>query len=318
MTILNRVRILLKDAEDTENTGGGSAAAPGSMEIDVAEPDAEADEDDDESASPARESGTERTPRQERRARRPRQDYRALEEQARQANERAQRLEQEIARIGGFLQAQQQPQQHDPMQQLNQELEQLNQEQRDIFEQARSGASLTAEQYDRLNRKSTEIERKKSRVMYQMNDLEMRGSRPDPRHQTQEQVFQAQLDREFPDFVGKPREGQLGVAIFRQLVLEGKPNNWDTLHEAAEEARRRLGWPTRSARPVSAAPTQQERQRLIADPKGGGGGGGEKPTKVRLTKEQLSMAEAWNPTLAKQNPTACYQKWWNEIGKKHA
>lgn len=310
------------DDEFEEERSSKDQAPPGSMEIDLEPEAADDDDDDDDEPAPPRQGQQpegDATPRKQKRAERAK-GYKALEERTKAAEERSQRLEVQLGQLSGFVQAQARPQQGtDPAQALQTELDQINEEQALLYRQAQQlGDKLTSEDYARVQKKANELEVKKHRAMSRMVAAENQAPPGQAQQYIQQQVFQQQLNQRYPDFLQDQRAAQLGWTIARQMVLEGRPESWETLDAAAEEARRRLGWQSRGG--TGPAPTRSEQRKLEGSPKGGNGSGGaaDQPRKIRLSKDQISMVERWNPSLFRADEKKACQKWWNEIGKKYA
>lgn len=302
--------------DDFEEDRSKEPAPPGSMDIELEPETPDDDEDDEDEPAPARQQDGDTTPRKAKRAARAK-GYKDLEERARSADERAQRLEMQLQQLTGYVQGAVRPQQSDPVQALQAELDKVNEDQAALYRQAQLlGDKLTTEEYAKVQKKANELEVQKHRVMNRMVQAETQAQPGQAQQYIQQTVFQQQLEQRYPDLVNTTA-GRWGMQRYQQLLLEGRQPGWETLDAAAEDARKQYGMATKSRQP---APTRAEQRQLEGSPKGGSGSGGasDQPRKIRLSKDQIAMVQAWNPGLFKQDEKKACQKWWNEIGKKHA
>jgi hypothetical protein len=307
----------LGDDDLEEEKVSKEPATPGSLEIELDDPDKPDDDDDADEPEPQQtQTPEQRLSSRERRQRRG-QAHKELEERTRAAEERAQRLEAQISELRGYVAgAVKPPQESNPAEALQKELEQINEEQALVYRQAQQlGEKLTAEDYAKINKKANELELKKHRVMSRLVQAETQTRPGQAQEYIQQQVFQQQLNVRFPDLVNT-HAGQWGMQRYQQLLLEGKPAGWDTLEQAAEDARKQYGMPSRRQAP----PTQQEKSKLVGTSKGGNGAGvaTDKPRTIRLSKDQLRMVQAWNPSLYAKDEKKAARQWWDQIGSKHA
>lgn len=320
----------IQDNEERVEQGGGAPPpSPGSMEIELENEDDEEGGDGEEEAEgddaeeePSRAQPVEQGRRKQKRRER-NQGYKQLEEQLARERESRLQMERHMAQLTGFVQAQHRPQdQQDPTAAIQGELDTVFEEQQQIYQQATAaGSNLTTEQYKNLQKRANQLEVKKFGLMRRLDEVQSSRHAPDQGAVIQQQVMQAQLNSRFPDFVGpqRQREAQYGWMVAQQMALEaGTPLSWEILEEAAERTRQKFGMP--SKRGAAPPPTRTEQRRLEGSPSGdrGGGGGGTKSSTVRLSKEQIAMAKAAFPDLARKDLKKACQKWWTDFGKKHS
>lgn len=277
----------------------------------VVEPEpAEPDDDDDDEPEP--EAG--RPPRRERRRQRS-ANYNELKEKSERLERELQATREAQAHMQGLLQANlQRPQQQQGPHPLEQDIENILREQ-DEFYQGYTAAlpKMSEAQREQALRRARELEVKKGVAMARLANAQMGiGQAPQPQ-QIRAMAFQEQLNMRYSDIAADPKAAELGGHIARAMFAEGKPQTWETLDEAAEETRRRLGW--KSTR-VAPKPTPQTQQKFTGVSKGPGAGGSTQEARpTRISKKQAQMAEAAYPDLP---PAKAHQKWWNEVGKKYA
>lgn len=126
-----------------------------------------------------------------------------------------------------------------------------------------------------------------------------------------QQVIQEQLHREHGDvYAAGPRAVQFSRGEFQKLLAMGEPDSAATVKKAMDA--------TRVAFNIgrSTAPTESQRARFVAPPRGGNGGGGgsEGPTSIKMTKEFRGMADAAYPEI--KDDKERYRKWANGPGRE--
>lgn len=295
-------------ATENEDLSTNDEDILGTVEVQPEPPPADDDDDDDEGSAP--EAG--RPPRKERRA------ARAAAHRELQENQR--RLEQQLndervarARMEAMLEQnlRQQPQGPHP---LEVERDRVMRQQEEHFNNfANNVAKMSPEERNQATQRARELEQEKHDVMFRLAALRSGMGQQQNPQMAQQQALRAALDARYPDIAANQKAAMLGRSIWQQLLIEGKPDNWDTADEAAELTRQRLKMQSRATAP---RPTEQQKSKFVAAPKGpAGGGGGAESGPIRISKAQATMAENAYPNL----PAAkAHQKWWNLHGKKHA
>ncbi len=277
------------------------------VEPEPAEPD---DDDDDEGTS----EPEQRPSRRERRRQRA-SGYNELKE----TNERLARELQETRlaqqRMQGMLEANlYRPQQQQGPHPLEQAVDEVLREQDEFYQSYSANLpKMTEVQREQAQARARELEKKKMAAVVRLENARMGVSQGPQPQQIRQMAFQEQLNMRYSDIAADTKASEIGGHIARRMFAEGKPQTWETLDEAAEETRRVMGWQSKTRAPK---PTPRDQQRFTGTPKGPSGGGGTKEAgPIRISKKQAQMAENANPHLPA--PKA-HQKWWNEVGKKHA
>lgn len=272
----------------------------------------EGDDDDDDSGSAPAADLAPRPSRKERRAARA-GNFNELKETNERLARELQETRQAQARMEGMLQANlQRPQQQGPHP-IDQELDRVFEEQDQFYQNYSANVGkMSPEERSTAVKRARDLEIRKGELLAQRSMLRAGvGRAPDP-NQIRQMAFQEQLNMRYADIAADPKATELGGHIARAMFAEGKPQTWETLDEAAEETRRRLGM--KSTR-VAPKPTPRQQAPFVGTPKGPATGGGTSSGPVRITKKQAQMAESAYPSL----PAAkAHQKWWNEVGKKYA
>lgn len=281
----------------------------GTIEVEPEPPPAEADEDDDDDAQAAP-AGNARQRKRERGV-----AHRELQARTERMETQLQEERLARARMEGLLQEnirRQQPQGPHP---LEQQVDEIMRQQEEHFTNfANNAAKMSEAERNAAQERARKLEKDKSLALARLNAAQLGLGQQQHPQQAQQQALRAALDQRYPDIAANDRAAQLGRVIWQQLLIEGKPDNWDTADEAAELTRQRLGMASARQAP---RPTAAQRNKFVAAPKGpavGGGNGGESGP-IRITKAQAQMAENAYPTLSSNK---AHQKWWNLHGKKHA
>lgn len=281
------------------------------VEPEPVEPDTDDDDDDADPAPPSPETG--RPSRQERRRQRA-GNYNELKETTARLEAALQQEREARARMEGLMQANlQQPRQQQGPHPAEQAVRDAMREQDEFYKSFTAQLpNMSEAQKQQAGERAQELEVKKGLAMTRLALAQQGiGRGPDPQ-QIRQLAFQEQLNQTFPDIAADPKAMELGGHIARAMFAEGKPQTWETLHEAAEETRRRLGMKSTRQPPK---PTERQQARFTGASKGPTGGATAEAKPLRITKKQAQMAENAYPNLP---PGKAHQKWWNEVGKKYA
>lgn len=168
---------------------------------------------------------------------------------------------------------------------------------------------------DAIQKEGFDLRKKFSSNEYRRNLRDHGGGQQSgmtPR-QVEAQVAQARMRDEHGDVLGRKDAALYFQGAFQQLMATGKPDDWNTIAEAAEAARKHFRMPSKVKRP---APTPQQQQRLAAVPRGAGPRAEEPAQRrtIKMTKENKRMADEAFPHIKDQAKR--HQKWANEVGPK--
>lgn len=273
----------------------------------------------DEEEEEEEEAHVARPDRQQRRSNR----FKEMTERARLADERAEKLERDLAEArqnqarfeGQFQQAMQQVArpvgqgpQVDPMrakwEDLNEQIGMYEQEHLRLI----NAKQMTPEEDRRLRSKVSDLAFQREQLNTQIA-LRGAGYRPPDPMAAQRAAFHAQHS----DVMGDNNRRMWSEAKYNQLVAEGKPTGMATANEAVEETRRHFK--------LGKYQNQQQSRRdspMRAKTQGAAGRSGtredggkpEKPNVVRMTKSDMKMARARFPKL---DPNDAYKKFAKEV-----
>lgn len=282
------------------------------VEPEPVEPDDD-DPDGGEGSPEAEERPEQRPSRTERRNQRA-GNYKELKETTARLEQALQQEREARARMEGLMQANMRPpqQQQGPHPAVLEVREAMREQ--DEFYKAFTAQlpTMTEAQKEQAAQRAQDLEVKKGLAMTRLALAQQGiGQAPQPQ-QIRQMAFQEQLNMRYADIAADPKATELGGHIARAMFAEGKPQTWETLDEAAEETRRRLGMKSTKVAPK---PTERQQSRFVGAPKGPAAGGPAEAKPLRITKKQAQMAENAYPSLP---PGKAHQKWWNEVGKKYA
>lgn len=274
-------------------------------EIDVSPPETSDDDDDEEGGLEASDPEQERkaATRRERRRNRLKEMENAANERIRAAEERAQRAELAAAHAQGLRDAdirRQQQEQDDPDEAEIKRARARKEELSTLYnalppdQQAARFAELQAE-INKENEK--EIEAVQNRNLRKQGI----GRGPDPRAVYRQQV----LEEIAGDILRAPvHVQQWGLACVQQLIMEGYPDNKETASLAAERTRKQFGMQSRV--PSANHRPSPSKSTMTTINSNGSGGGAPERSKVKITPEFRSMAQARFPKLS---PEEAVKKW---------
>lgn len=221
---------------------------------------------------------------------------------AREAQERADRLEQQV---GGFI-SQSRTQQEDPLKEYEDRLEQNSKEQGDLYDLYMSkGDKLTDGDREEYARRARKLRDDHAQIIYEKNERRKQLSTP-PTNPVVEGI--------------KRRHGDLLDDEQARAVYFGNYSRWRGMNptaketpaifdKLADETRRDLGW-------ERSEPTAGDRARRSASSRagaGGGGGGGGKGRGIVMDATRKAMADAAYPHI--KDPMKRYQHYVNQLAR---
>lgn len=280
------------------------------------EPDErEEDDDDDDGGDEGPPAAQQQRPSKRRRS----EQYRQTQETAARVPELERQLQetrQAMAQMQGMFQMDMHQRQHgtNPHKELEDRVQAAYDEQNRHYEQFMArAAKMTPEERDKEARRAMELDRKKAEAQFDLVSAQRGIGRAPSAQEMEQRAFQAQLNARYPDLVNT-RAGQAGMLILQQKLLQGKPFTWETLDEAADEARGQFGMQRPGKAP---APTRETRAKYEGLPRGGAPSQGQRSAApIKITKNQDKMVAAMYPDLYAENANKARQKWWNNFGKK--
>lgn len=307
------------DDDDTQDAKAADKAAVESVKEKVAQRAADKPADDEplevdlDSAEeeltpePVRESRSEKRQNRYRAAQEART---AAEKRAEEAERRESQTREMLLNIQRQMQQPQQPQQQKP-DPLDEELNSVFKEQDLLFRDYNArAAQMTAAEHEEYANKVRALQR---RLLVTGARLGMReegiNRQPDPR-QLHAMMVAQRLKDDHDDLMSDQQRQMHFDGVWRQLRAEGKPDNWNTINEAAEISRRRFGLPSKNKQ----APSDSYKRKLSGATRGGGAGAGDSPRVVTMNKQHRAMADASYRHI--KDPTERYKRWAAGPGKK--
>jgi hypothetical protein len=274
------------------------------------EPDTDEDDDDD--------AGQPEAPPENAKARKRQRgsNYRELTETTKRLEQQLQEERTARARMEGLMQAslQQPRQQQTGPHPIDQELDRVFEEQDSFYKLLTSRTDkLSPQEQTEATRRARELEIRKGELLAARANLRMGVGRAQSPQEVQQQAFQAQLQMRYPDIAAHAQASEYGGHLARaKIAAKGGVVTWDLLDEAAEETRKQFGMTSAHKPPP---PTKETKAKYVGTSKGAGSNGNGENKPIRIDKKQAQMAENAYPHLPAGK---AHQKWWNEVGKKHA
>jgi hypothetical protein len=241
-----------------------------------------------------------------------RERYRKIQEereQFRTEREQAQRerdqLRMEAQQMRQMLERfQPQPPQEDPLAEPREAVMKLFEEQELMYrDYSQRLPQMTEQEKAEYNKKFREMQ---LQMLIQGGELAVRkrGLHQAPsQEQIRSQVIQERLLHEHGDVMLDEQKRQYCTGVWTMLRAKGKPDDWNTINEAAETTRKAYGLPTRAPRP---APSDGYKRKLMGMGRGGASSG-EEPRTVTMTGLHKQMANAAFKHI--KDPNERYKRW---------
>jgi hypothetical protein len=279
-------------------------------EIDVDEAREDLEERAADSATPEPERAT-RLERRRNRYREQQESRAAAERERDDAKREASQTREMLLNLQRQLMSQQQPQQaqqpkSDP---LDDELAGAFREQDMLYrEYNQRQASLSAAEHEEFARKVRDLQKK---IVITGGRIALRdqGGGVDMR-QIEAMMTAKRMREDHGDVISDENRRMYMDGVWRQLRASGRPDDWDTLNDAAEQTRKRFGLPSKSKH----APSEGYKRKLSGVSRGAGAGGSSEPRVVTMTKEFRQMADASYRHI--KDPAERYKRWATGPGRK--
>lgn len=281
----------------------------------LASPD-EPVEIDVEAAEEELEGKVETAATRESRAERRRNRYREAQERESAANKRAEDAERRYGEMQQMLQqhlravAPQQPQapKEEP---LAAELKSLFKEQDLLYRDYNANRErLTAAEHEDFARKGRELQERMLDISTKKTLKEMGIGRAPDEKQVRAAIFKQEMEVKHGDVMGDERKRMYADGVWRQLIAEGRQDDWDTMDECMERTRRKFGMPSKTRR----APSESYKSKLTGAGRGAGASGADKSQVVTMGKEYQIMADEAYRHIKDKNER--YKRWAAGPGKR--
>lgn len=249
--------------------------------------------------------------------------FREVVEKADQAEQRAQRLEQELAQVKNYVVQlpqhlqqqqfqQQQQQQADPLElslhSLRDQRRTLEMEyEREVERYTRNRQQMPRAEYEKFVERAEKLDEERVALIAERR---VASRQPDPNQQALE-AHRRILAAENSDVYGNERALYWARGRFAQYEAAGHPNTRELHDKVMEEAREAFGMQRKKAR---YEPEDEERRSKYVGVGNGAGGAASGKARFVMTAEHKEMADLTYAHI--KDPKERYQKYANTVGKQ--